>query len=131
MQSFQPALATINMLSWQGTAKQYAAIMTLWLQVRDTMQPAYLQLRYEDTVSDFENTFGAVFSFLGLEWTAEIVDFHTRIKGRYIATPSFDAVSQPIYNSAVGRWTRYREHIKEIQAVLQPFIDVFGYGEST
>ncbi|MGY6277225.1 sulfotransferase [Methylomonas sp. MgM2] len=128
MQSFQPSVATINMLSWQGTAKQYAAIMNLWLQVRDHMRPTYLQLRYEDAVNDFEKTFRAVFAFLGLDWSAEIIDFHARMKGRYIATPSFAAVSQPVYDTAVRRWTRYREHLEEIQPVLQPFIDVFAYG---
>lgn len=126
-QAFQPANVTVNLASWEGVAKQYAAVMDYWLHVRDQIAPAYLQIRYEDTVSDFENTMRRVFELIGLEWVPEVAAFHENAKGRYIATPSFADVSQPIYNRSVGRWRRYEKHFEPILPILQPYIRAFGY----
>jgi len=130
-QSFQPATATINMLSWQGTARQYAAIMDLWLHVRADIAPEYLELRYEDTVGDFENTFRRVFALLDLEWMPEVARFHTQAKRRFIATPSFTDVSQPIYQSAIARWRHYEKHIADLLPILEPYLRAFGYAPAT
>lgn len=127
MQAFSPTPATVNLLTWQGIAKQYVAVMDYWLNIRETIQPQYLELRYEDTVTDFETTYRQVFAFLGVEWHAAVSQFHGRAKGRYISTPSFAAVSQPVYSTAVYRWRHYQKHFTEIQSKLQPFIDAFGY----
>ena len=127
MQSFQPATATVNMLSWQGTARQYAAVMDLWLCLRADIAPGYVELRYEDTVSDFEDTFRRVFALLGLDWAPEVAEFHAHAKGRYIATPSFAAVSQPIYQRSVARWRHYEKHFADILPTLEPYLRAFGY----
>lgn len=127
MQAFSPSPATINLSSWHGIARQYAAVMSYWLEIRDLIQPAYLELRYEDTVTDFEAAYQRVFEFLGVEWHASVNKFHERAKGRYISTPSFAAVSQPIYNSSLNRWVNYRNHFDTINMQLQPFIEAFGY----
>ena len=127
MQAFSTAPATINLTSWQGIARQYAAVMSYWLSIRDIMQPEYMHLQYEKTVNDFEATFRQIFDFLGLEWCEAVLKYHERAKGRFISTPSFAAVSQPVYNNAVRRWLGYERYFKSIDAQLQPFIDVFGY----
>lgn len=126
-QAFQPANVTVNLSSWQGVAKQYAAVMDYWLYVRDLIAPEYLQIRYEDTVGDFENTMRRVFALIGLEWVPEVAAFHENAKGRYIATPSFADVSQPIYNRSVDRWRRYENHFEPILPILQSYIHAFGY----
>jgi tetratricopeptide (TPR) repeat protein len=130
MQPFTASRATVNLLSLQGVARQYSAVMDLWLYLRENIQPDYLELRYEDTVSDFEATYRRVFDLLEVDWQPEVLDFHHRAQGRYIATPSFAAVSQPLYSSAVARWHRYEEHLKGIFPELKRFIDVYGYSES-
>lgn len=128
MQAFTPAPATVNLLTWRGIAKQYAAVMDYWLKLRPLIQPAYLELRYEDTVADFETTYRRVFEFLGVDWLAEVSRFHERAQGRFISTPSFAAVSQPVYNTAVARWKHYQRQFEEIMPELEPFIQAFGYG---
>lgn len=127
MQAFTPSVATINLLSWSGIARQYAAVMDLWLYLRERIAPDYLELRYEDTVGDFENSFRRVFDFLGLEWQDEVIRFHQRLAGRFVATPSFAAVSQPLYQSALARWQGYEKHFAGILPMLQRFINIFGY----
>ncbi|MEQ1530408.1 MAG: sulfotransferase, partial [Methylococcales bacterium] len=126
-QAFQPSPVTINLLTWAGVAKQYAAVMDLWLQLRNSIQPNYLELRYEDTVNDFENTFKRVFALLNLDWTTEIMAFHEKAKGRYIATPSFAAVSQPVFTSSLQRWRHYEQFYAPILPILAPYIQEFGY----
>lgn len=127
MQSFTPSPATINMLSWNGIARQYAAVMDLWLTLRDKIYPRYIELRYEDTVHDFENSFRRVFDLLELPWQSDVMDYHKNLSGRFVSTPSFSAVSQPLYRNAVARWQAYEAHYQSIMPMLQPYINAFGY----
>ncbi|MBS3964615.1 MAG: sulfotransferase [Methylomonas sp.] len=127
MQPFAPSPATINLLSWQGIAQQYAAVMDYWLHLRPLMQPSYLELRYEDSVGDFETCYRRVFEFLGVEWVDEVTRFHEKVQGRYVSTPSFAQVSQPLYRSAVARWRHYPGQVEEIMPCLQRFVAAFGY----
>lgn len=126
-QSFTTSLATVNMLSWQGIAKQYAAVMDLWLSLREQIAPEYLQLRYEDTVMDFEASFKKVFKLLGLTWHDDVLHYHRKLAGKYVSTPSFSAVSQPLYQNAVARWRGYAPFFEPILPQLQPYISAFGY----
>lgn len=127
MQAFSAAPATVNLYSWEGIARQYVAVMGFWRAIKDHIQPHYLELRYEDTVAQFEETYTQVFGFLGVEWHASVSQFHQRAKGRYISTPSFAAVSQPVYSTAVQRWRHYRQHFEPVQDKLQPFVEALGY----
>jgi hypothetical protein len=131
MQAFSPSPATINLLTWNGIARQYGAVMDYWLQLRPWLQPRVLQLRYEDTVLEFEQSFRDVFDFLGVPWSSEVTRFHERLKGHYISTPSFSAVSQPIYTSALQRWKNYQSHLNDVLPHLQKFIDEFGYSTNS
>lgn len=130
MQPFSPAPATANLTSLPNIARQYAAVMDFWLAASKHMQPDYLELRYEDTVNDFETTFRRVFAFLQVDWHSNALKFHERAQNRYISTPSFSAVSQPLYQSAVNRWMNYRNHFGPASAQLHPFIEAFGYSET-
>ena len=129
MQAFSLAPATVNLLSWQGIARQYAAVMDYWLTIRGHIQPDVLELHYEDCVADFETTYRQVFEFLGVDWRPEALNFHKRAHGRFIATPSFAAVSQPIYSTAVARWKCYADYYQPVLPLLQPYINAFGYGD--
>lgn len=127
-QAFTLSRATVNLLSLEDIARQYAAVMDLWLHLRKHIQPSYHELRYEDTVTDFENTFRSVFTLLGVDWRPEVLLYHQRAKGRYISTPSFAAVSRPIYKTAVARWQHYAQHLEPVMPILNPYIQAFGYG---
>jgi len=127
MQAFGVTPGTVNLLSWEGIAPQYAAVMDFWLAIRDRIQPSYLELRYEDTVSDFEKTYRQVFELLGVEWRPQVIAFHEKARKRFISTPSFAAVSQPLYQTAVARWRRYEQHFEPVLPYLERFIEAFGY----
>jgi Flp pilus assembly protein TadD len=127
MQSFTATPATVNLLSWPGIIRQYTAVMNYWLYLREQMPSQYLQLRYEDCVTDFETSYRQVFEFLGVEWRDEVLRYHQRAKQRYISTPSFAAVSRPIYQTAVARWKRYESSIQDDLPQVHRLITAFGY----
>jgi hypothetical protein len=58
-----------------------------------------------------------------------MMDFarHAQAK-RFIATPSYAQVTQPVNDAAVGRWVHYREQFEPVLPVLRPWIQRFGYG---
>lgn len=126
-QVFNPSNVTVNLMTWEGVANQYAAVMDLWLHMKPMIQPCYLELRYEDTVNDFETSFRRVFALLDLQWSQAVSAFHEKAKGHYISTPSFAAVAQPIYSRALARWHNYEKFYTPILPILATYIDAFGY----
>ncbi|HBA66641.1 MAG TPA: hypothetical protein DCZ48_10800 [Methylococcaceae bacterium] len=88
----------------------------------------YTELRYEDAVTDFEVTFQQVFAFLGLDWDPAVADFHQKAARKFIASPSFGQVSQPLYTSSVSRWRHYADEYSAVSDTLMPYIREFGYG---
>ena len=127
MQIMTPTPSTVHLLSWVGAARFYAQLMAWWLLVRPKLTMQFIELRYEDAVLNFETTFRGVFDFLSLNWEAGVADFHKQATGKYIASPSFNQVSQPLYVSAVGRWQKYATEFQEIDEYLQPYIQAFAY----
>ena len=122
-----PGPATVHLLRLADTAALYAQVMRFWLAVRDRLALRWRLLRYEDAVTDFEGTFRPLFEFIGLDWRPEVVDFHRRAAGRYVASPSRNQVAQPLYRSSVARWRRYETEMAPVQSALAPFVEHFGY----
>jgi tetratricopeptide (TPR) repeat protein len=127
MQTMIPTPSTVQLLTWQNTAQFYAQVMTWWLTVKPKLSMAFVEFRYEDAVFDFEAAFKRVFGFMGLDWDPAVADFHKYAASKYIASPSFSQVAQPLYSSSVGRWQHYRDDFVEITPILQPFLDEYGY----
>ena len=129
MQTMIPTPSTVHLLSWQGTAQFYEQVMSWWMTVKPKLTMDFIEFRYEDAVFDFEPAFRKVFDFMGLEWNPAVVDFHKHAAGKYIASPSFNQVAQPLYSSSVGRWRHYKTEYAAISAWLQPVINEFGYDD--
>jgi len=129
MQTMIPTPSTVHLLSWQATARFYAQVMDWWMTVKPRLTMDFFEFRYEDAVFQFEPAFRKVFDFLGLDWDPAVADFHKNATGKYIASPSFNQVAQPLYSSSVGRWRHYEKEYAAISAWLQPFISEFGYDD--
>jgi len=74
-----------------------------------------------------EGQFRPVFDKLGLEWVAECEQFYQYAREREISTPSYDQVTQPIYQSSVQRWLCYDVNFLEITGQLDFFVQQFEY----
>jgi hypothetical protein len=106
--------------------------MDLWQMYRDQLPLKVHAIRYEDVVDDFDGQVQSLCDFLGVAWNSELRTFDARAldRGR-IRTPSYEQVSQPIYRGARYRWERYREFLTPYLPALRPYIERFGYAETT
>ena len=65
--------------------------------------------------------------FLGLPWEDEVLNYRERLSRKAVVSPTYEAVSQPLYTRAIGRWKNYQKFLEPCLPTLQPFIDAFGY----
>jgi Flp pilus assembly protein TadD len=75
----------------------------------------WMEVRYEDVVTDTETQARRLFEFCGLDFRAEALAFHENAAP--VSTASSVQVRQPIYRTSVERWRRY-------EAQLQPLIEL-------
>jgi len=127
MQLMVPTPATIQMLSWSGTAAFYAQVMGWWMHIKQQMTLGFIEFRYEDAVTQFEPTYRKVFDFLGLSWDPDVIDFHKHAGEKAIASPSRNQVTQPLYSSSVARWRHYESEFAPVAELLLPFVSAFNY----
>lgn len=127
MQEFRPNIAMVHFYSIETTARLYANVMNLWLHYRTKLGMPAIESRYEDLVADYEASARRLLEFLGEPWDDAVLEYTNRAREKVVSTPSYAAVSQPIYTSSTKRWERYEKHITKVQPLLQPFIEEFGY----
>lgn len=127
MQLMVPTPTTVQLLSWEGTAKFYAEVMDWWIYIKQQMTLKFTEFRYEDVVSDFELTYRKVFDFLGITWDAAVIDFHKSAARKFIASPSRTQVALPLYSSSVAKWRYFESDFAPIKEVLAPYIRAFNY----
>ena len=63
-------------------------------------------VRYEDVVSEFEDTISQCLRFLGLEFESECTQFYKTNETSF--TASMEQIRSPLYNQSVGRWKNYK-----------------------
>ncbi|HAH09184.1 MAG TPA: hypothetical protein DCL54_18765 [Alphaproteobacteria bacterium] len=82
---------------------------------------------YERLVEDFEGQMRALFAFLGLGWSPEVLAYRQTARTRVIATPSAAQVVEPLSDRSIGKWRRYQTHMAPVLPVLRPWVEHFGY----
>ena len=111
-------------LPWSHDLKQCAEraveIERLTDHWRAVLPGPLLEVSYELLVRDLESESRRLIEFLGLDWDPACFQFHkTR---RVVATASAWQVRQPLYDSSVGRWRRYRKHLGPMLKVLAGYV---------
>lgn len=127
MQDFGLNAGMIHFLDLGDTCRFYQATFDLYLSIRDHLAADLIEIRYEDTVADLENQAGRILDHLGLEWDPAVLEFHKRSRDKFIKTPSFAAVNEPVNTQAVARWKGYTKYFEPYLELLEPFIREFGY----
>lgn len=92
----------------------HAELMEYW---RTLDEVEFLEVRYENMVSDLEAQARRLVDFVGLEWDPRCLEFHKT--ERAVATASLAQVRQPIYTSSVEKWRRYEKHLDELAKTLE------------
>ncbi|WP_375210135.1 sulfotransferase [Hyphomonas jannaschiana] len=74
-------------------------------------------VNYERLVGSPDSEIRDILAFAGLGFEAACLDFHKNESP--VATASVSQVRQPIYTSAIGRWTQYKAALQPALAVLR------------
>ena len=108
-------------------ARFYDAVMTLSAVYREKLGLAWLQVRNESLIEDFERRAREVCEFIGVEWNAQMRDFAEHAKSRIIKTPSSVQVVRGINADSVGLWRHYEKEMAPALPILAPWVKTFGY----
>jgi tetratricopeptide (TPR) repeat protein len=114
-------------LTLERAVERYALDMGMWRRFREILPPCWLEIRYEDTVANMERETRRALEFLGLPWDAQVLNYRERLKEKPVSSPTYEAVSQPLYTSSIGRWRNYQKYFEPLLPRLQPFIEAFRY----
>jgi tetratricopeptide (TPR) repeat protein len=119
---------SVQFLDVERTAQRYAQDMSAWLRLRELVEVPWCEVRYEDTVADLERQARRALDMLGLAWEGQVLNYRERLHGKkHVTSPTYEAVAQPIYTRAVGRWKNYEHVLAPTFDTLAPFIREFGY----
>lgn len=98
-------------------ADYYLAFRRLAQHWAATLPPhAFLQVNYEDIVSDTAAESRRLITFVGLPWEDQVLRFHESQTPS--ATASAVQVRRPIYMSSVDKWRHHGERLKPLRARL-------------
>ncbi len=130
MQSFKMNDAMANFLDLDNAASFYKHVMKLLWQyeeifdLKDRMQ----YIRYEDLVMDLEGEARKVLGFLGLPWDDAVLNYDEHAKQRgSLATPSYQGVTQKIYDSSRERWRHYAQWMEPVLPHFREAAERYGY----
>lgn len=109
-------------------ARGYCKAFDFWYAEHALLAPNSRELRYETFVSDFDAQVRSTIAFLELPWTdAVLAPGERAMEKRFISTPSYSQVVQPINQKAVGRWRNYERHFAPVLPIVRPYLDRWSY----
>lgn len=91
----------------------YRDLMAHWSA---SLRMPILHIDYEAIVVEPATSVRRLLAFCGLSWQEECLNFHAT--SRYVHTASYDQVRRPLYDSSVGRWRHYEQHLDELLEAL-------------
>jgi tetratricopeptide (TPR) repeat protein len=129
MQNFRVNRAMASFWTIADAAKTYDAVFDFWENARSIMPLSVHTVRYEDLVADTAGELASLGTYLGLEPSDDMLDYQTTAAARKIVrTPSYEQITEPVYQRARGRWEKYRAHMAAALPVLSPWAERYGYG---
>ncbi len=128
MANFRLNSAMANFLRLADAAELYDLVFRHWEASLALFPSSVHPVVYERLVKDVAAEIRPLFDFLDLEWDDAVLDHSRTAKSRgLITTASYSQVTEPIYQRASGRWTRYRDKLHPILPTLTPWIERYGY----
>ncbi len=91
----------------------YDRLMSHW---RDVLPGRFIDLAYEDLISDPEHQARRLLEYCDLPWQQDCLDFHRSRDA--VTTASSVQVRQPIYASSVQRWKQLERQLQPAKAIL-------------
>jgi tetratricopeptide (TPR) repeat protein len=111
-----------------GLASGYRKTFDYWYRSVALLQPTVMEIRYEQLVAEFPAVVRAMADFLRLPWEpAMLAPADQGRVQRFISTPSYAQVAQPVHARAVGRWEHYRRYLEPVLPEIQPYLARWNY----
>ncbi len=99
-----------------------------WYAQKALLNPTALELRYETFTERFETEIRAILEFLALPWNDAVLrPQETARDKRFISTPSYSQVIEPVNRRSVGRWHAYENRFADILPIIEPYLERWGY----
>jgi tetratricopeptide (TPR) repeat protein len=112
----------------QSLAVGYSRSFDFWYQQQELLKPKSLELRYETFAENFAAETRAILEFLALPWNDAVLrPQDTARDKRFISTPSYSQVIEPVSNKSVGRWHSYERGLSPVLPIIEPYLRRWGY----
>lgn len=129
MQFFAPNEVFVHFHDLGSIARIYDRSVRIWRRTVERFAPVHHVVRYEAMVRDQAAEVAAALEFLGLGSDARLSSHAEVAQSRArLGTNSYHQVVQPIYDTALARWTHYREPLAPVMPILAPHVTRWGYG---
>ena len=124
---FNPTTFSYEFLDLADCARFYASTMALSEWYRQKLPIIIRDHRYEDMVADFDTVIRGVCDFTGIHWDPSMREFAHVASTIDRRSPSATQVERGLYRAGVGQWRHYREQLRPVQPILEPWVARFGY----
>ena len=124
---FQMSAPIFELLSVDGAARYYDAVMRLGLMCFEASGLRTCLVRHEDLVTEFNREMERVCAFLDIAWEPAMGDFALRSRARAMLTPSTAQLLRWLNTEGVGHWQHYRDRLVPVLPLLAPWIKQFLY----
>jgi len=108
-------------------AEEYAEVMGTWRALAPMIANPWLEVRYEDMVSDLEGVARRTLEFLDVPWDSKVLEFDAHARSKQVRSPAYADVTRKVYTSARGRWRNYQKYLEPHLAKLEPLVKALGY----
>jgi hypothetical protein len=90
----------------------YLKIMSHW----DAALPLTIfKVKYERLVTDLDEAVRDILAFIGVDWHPEMSTFYDT--KRIVDNSNAWSVRRPLYETSIGKWTKYRAYISELDFI--------------
>lgn len=129
MANFQLNAAMRSFTDLTEAARTYDAAFTIWERGRALFpRLRTATVRYERLVTDIEAELRPLLGTLELAWTPAVADNQgSAARRERVRTASYAQITEPVYQRAVARWTRYGRHLAPVLPILAPWAERMGY----
>lgn len=112
-----------HLFSLDGAARLYDLFAQVYQHDKAVLGQRTLDVRYEDVAREPEREARRMLEFVGEAWDDRVMRFHEGEHRRYVTTPSFADVAQPVYTRAIGRWKNYQAELAPVMGVLGRWVE--------
>ena len=115
---------SVRFTTLERIADRYVVDRRAWSRLREMIPPRqFVETRYEQLISDFNNTVRATISTLQLDWHADVANYRDRTREKQVSSPTYAAVSQPIHGRSRKRWKNYEKFLEPLFDRLGAYVD--------